>query len=144
MEILIREFETTDSIGIFKLNRDEMGYGYPLEETRANLLKLSKSAQDKIYVAVAGEEVVGYVHVNDYDLIYAPHMKNIMGIAVSKNWKRKGVGRALLERAEEWARSTGAVGMRLASGASRTDAHGFYHNRGYCGDKMQLNLKKMF
>lgn len=144
MQVKIREFQMADCKAIYDLNRDEMGYEYPLEATKAKLLQLSSSQHDKIYVAVVGEEVVGYVHANDYDVIYAPHMKNIMGIAVSKHWKRQGIGRALLASVEEWARKTGAKGVRLVSGSSRTGAHAFYRSCGYSGDKMQLNLKKMF
>ena len=68
----------------------------------------------------------------------------IMGIAVSCDHKRKGIGCALLEKVEEWGRCDGAVGVRLVSGASRAEAHAFYRKCGYSGDKQQLNLKKMF
>ena len=86
----------------------------------------------------------GYVHDLDYDLLYAPHMKNIMGIAVSSAYKRKGIGSALLQYVENWALETGASGIRLVSGATRTDAHAFYRHCGFEGNKEQINLKKMF
>ncbi|MEG0711801.1 MAG: GNAT family N-acetyltransferase, partial [Niameybacter sp.] len=85
---------------------------------------------------------IGYVHANDYDVIYAPHMKNIMGIAVSKQYKRQGVGKALLEAVEEWAKKTGASGVRLVSGETRSGAHTFYRYCGYEGEKRQINFKK--
>lgn len=87
---------------------------------------------------------MGYVHACDYELLYAPPMKNIMGIAVLKAYKRRGIGRALLEEVEVWARKTGCAGVRLVSGAAKTGAHAFYRQCGYSGNKMQLNLKKMF
>jgi len=71
-------------------------------------------------------------------------MKNIMGIAVSSEYKQKGIGRALLQQVENWARETGASGIRLVSGAIRTDAHAFYRRCGYSGNKEQINLKKLF
>ena len=67
-----------------------------------------------------------------------------MGIAVSRKYKRKGIGRALLQQVEHWARETGASGIRLVSGATRTDAHAFYRRCGFEGNKEQINLKKMF
>lgn len=88
--------------------------------------------------------VVGYVHAVDYDAIYAPHMKNIMGIAVSDNYKKKGVGRALLQTVEDFAQKDGASGVRLNSGKTRTGAHEFYLRCGYSGDKLQINFRKMF
>lgn len=46
MQFTIREFEPDDFIDIHKLNRDEMGYDFPLCETRDKLIKLSKSSVD--------------------------------------------------------------------------------------------------
>lgn len=144
MNFLIREACESDASAIWELNCLEMGYEYPIDATSQKLNVLLHSKADKIYVAVSENVVVGYIHANDYDVIYAPHMKNIMGIAVSSNCKRQGIGRALLKKAEDWARITDASGVRLVSGMTRTEAHIFYHSCGYTGDKEQLNLKKMF
>ncbi|MCD7809907.1 MAG: GNAT family N-acetyltransferase [Erysipelotrichaceae bacterium] len=97
-----------------------------------------------MYVAVIDSNVVGYVHANDYDVIYAPHMKDIMGIAVSSNYQKMGIGKALLNAVEDWAINTGACGIRLVSGVTRIDAHDFYRHCDYSGDKQQINFKKMF
>jgi len=140
----IREAVESDASAIWQLNSNEMGYQYPLEDTIQNIINLLSSNADKIFVAICDGSVVGYVHANDYDLLYAPHMKNIMGIAVSSEYKRKGIGRALLQHVENWACETGASGIRLVSGATRTDAHAFYRSCGYEGNKEQINLKKLF
>ena len=140
----IREAISSDANAIWQLNFTEMGYAFPLDATIDNLSKLLHSPSDKIFVAICDGSVVGYVHANDYDLLYAPHMKNIMGIAVSSPYKRKGIGSALLQYVENWALETGASGIRLVSGATRTDAHAFYRRYGYEAIKEQINLKKMF
>lgn len=142
MKFLIREACESDAYAICELNRAEMGYEYPLEATVQKLNMLLNSGSDKIFVAVSEDKIVGYVHVNDYDVLYAPHMKNIMGIAVSSEYKRQGIGSALLKNAEEWALSAGAAAMRLVSGSTRADAHMFYRAQGYVGDKQQINFKK--
>jgi len=144
MSYEIREFQLEDSLAIYHLNREEMGYDYPLEETFSKLMKLSQSHQDKIYVAVENKNVIGYVHANDYDTIYAPHMKNIMGIAIKKEYKRQGIGKALLTYVENWAKESGASGIRLVSGSSRSQAHEFYRHCGYKNEKEQINFKKVF
>ena len=140
----IREAISSDATAIWQLNCNEMGYQYSLANTIENLTKLLSSNSDRIYVALYDDTIVGYVHANDYDLIYAPHMKNIMGIAVSHEYKQQGIGRALLQEVEHWALETGASGIRLVSGAARTDAHAFYQRCGFEGNKEQINLKKMF
>lgn len=144
MDMLIREAAQSDAQSIWQLNCDGMGYSYPLDSSTAILENLLQSTADKIFVAVMDGQVVGYVHANDYQVLYAPHMKNIMGIAVNKHYQHRGIGSALLRQVEQWARQTGAAGVRLVSGATRTGAHAFYHQCGYAGDKAQLNLKKMF
>lgn len=144
MNYRIREAMEADAEAIWKLNRKEMGYHFPLDATVRKLGSLLKSDNDRIYVAVVNERVVAYVHANSYDLLYAPHMKNIMGIAVDSEYKHNGIGKALLRQVEMWAMQERAAGVRLVSGASREDAHAFYRKCGYSGDKQQLNLKKVF
>lgn len=144
MNIQIRECRIEDAPSIQMLNDKEMGYDYPVEQTKKQLQHLIANDHDKIFVASVNGDVVGYVHAADYDVIYAPHMKNIMGIAVSGNYKNRGIGRKLLEAVEEWAKQTGAEGVRLVSGAGRTGAHEFYRRCGYAGEKQQINFKKYF
>lgn len=142
MDIKIRRCEIGDADAICELNKNEMGYDYPKAETEEKLKKLLESDKDRIFVATLDGAVVGYVHANDYDTIYAPHMKNIMGIAVQSEFKKKGAGRALLLAVEKWAKESGARGVRLVSGATRTDAHEFYRRCGFGCEKRQINFKK--
>lgn len=144
MNYEIRECLLMDADQIYELNCSEMGYDYPKEETRLRIKNILESEQDKIYVAELGGSVVGYVHANDYNLIYAPAMKNIMGIAVDNMHKRMGIGKALLAAVEAWAKADGAKGVRLVSGETRKEAHIFYERCGYTGGKHQLNFKKHF
>ncbi len=144
MDFQIRECKIEDVDAIYNLNNTEMGYEYSIEDTKDKLERLLKSDKDKIFVATVQNTVVGYVHANDYDVIYAPHMKNIMGIAVSSEYKKYGIGKAMLEEIERWAKETGAFGIRLVSGSTRIGAHEFYKRCGYIGEKQQINFKKYF
>lgn len=138
----IREGREADAPAICVLNREALGYDYPLENTEKKLRAILKSEADRIFVAEAENTVIGYVHACDYEVLYAPHMKNIMGIAVRRAYQRQGIGKALLEQVEIWAKETNAKGVRLVSGSTRKDAHSFYRRLGYSGGKEQLNFKK--
>lgn len=140
----IREAVPSDAEVISELNNSQMGYTFSTEETYEKLRGILECKKDKVFVAVIEGNVVGYIHANDYNLLYYPHMKNIMGIAVDEKFKRQGIGRMLIEAVEVWAKDTGAAGIRLVSGTTRTDAHNFYKNCGFSGDKEQVNLKKIF
>ena len=142
-EYIIRPAVIDDAPALCRLNCEEMGYEYPPERTAERLARLLSSPADRIFVADSGGEVVGYVHAQHYELLYADPMKNIMGIAVSSRHKRKGIGAALLAKIEEWAQQDGCAGVRLVSGATRTAAHEFYRRCGYGGGREQLNFKKM-
>lgn len=144
MNFIIRECKIADGPYIQQLNRRQMGYDFPLRETMKKLEKRLADPSQKIFVAEADEQVVGYIHLEGYDTLYAPHMKNILGIATARQYQRRGIGRALLSAAENWARHTGAAGVRLVSGEGRKDAHKFYAVCGYDGGKKQINFKKIF
>lgn len=141
-KIIIRECALKDCESIYLLNKNDLGYDFPIEETTKRLEMILKSESDKIFVAEYDGKVIGYIHACDYDVIYAPSMKNILGLAVNSDYRKLGVGKALLAAAENWARETGCEGIRLCSGAQRKGAHEFYKKCGYICSKEQLNFKK--
>ncbi len=143
-DFYIRQCRVEDAASLQALNSDGMGYAYSVEDTVKKLQRLLQSGKDCILVAVIKEKVVGYIHANDYDLLFSPHMKNIMAIAVARGYRRRGIGAALLLKVEEWAKASGAAGVRLVSGTARTEAHAFYQSCGYHREKEQLNFKKRF
>ena len=141
-KIIIRECALKDCESIYLLNKNDLGYDFPIEETAKRLEMILKSENDKIFVAECDGKVIGYIHACDYDVIYAPSMKNILGLAVDSDYRMLGAGKALLTAAENWARETGCEGIRLCSGAQRKGAHEFYKKCGYICSKEQLNFKK--
>ena len=66
-DITIREARAEDAQALARLNREEMGYGYPVDKTKEKLAMLLESGKDKILVAELDGTVAGYVHLNDYD-----------------------------------------------------------------------------
>lgn len=143
MEWTIREARLADCAAITRLNREELGYDFPEERTWEKLRACLTNPAHKVFVAESGGEVVGYLHLEDYDVLYFPHMKNVLGIAVAGACRRQGVGRALLAAGEDWARAGGAAAVRLVSGEGRKGAHAFYQRLGYTGNKLQRNFKKL-
>lgn len=140
--MIIRKAKLEDYVEIQKLNKEEMEYEFSIEDTRKQLKKIISSQKDLFLVATINDKVVGYIHANDYDCTYAPHMKNIMGIAVSSDYKRQGIGKGLLSSVEKWGLEDNAEMIRLVSGSERKEAHMFYTNCGYNSSKQQKNFKK--
>lgn len=142
MEITVRRAGLGDAPAIARLNREELGYDYPPEKTACKLEAALADPAQLVLAAQSGGEVVGYLHLEAYDVLYAEPMANVLGVAVSGACRRQGVGRALLTAGEQWARERGAAAMRLVSGEGRKGAHAFYQSLGYTGNKLQRNFKK--
>lgn len=132
----------TDCHDIWQINKEEMGYDVPFEVARKQLQKLLSDSSQRIYVYECDGKVVGYVHACNYDLLYHAPMKNILGIAVSKEYRRNGIGGLLLLMVEDWASDTGASAVRLSTGKMRHEAHLFYEAWGYEVNKEQVNYIK--
>lgn len=141
-KITVRECALTDCESIYLLNKNDLGYDFPIEKTAKRLEMILGSNKDKIFVAEYDGKVIGYIHACDYDVIYSQSMKNILGLAVDSHYRKLGAGKALLTAAENWAKETGSAGVRLCSGAQRKGAHEFYKKCGYICSKEQLNFKK--
>lgn len=57
-------------------------------------------------------------------------------------YRKLGIGRSLIQRGEEWARSQDCKGIFVRSNVVRQEAHRFYEHIGYVPLKTQLVLYK--
>ncbi|EMB33247.1 GNAT family N-acetyltransferase [Treponema denticola] len=142
--MIIREVTIDDYKDIWNLNKNALGYDFPLEKTKTQLEKILTGKGAKIFGAFVDDKLIGYVHIADYECSFNDSLKNIMGIAVDPSYRKQGIGRALLTKAETWARDTGAAGIRLVSSVGRMEAHKFYEAMGYTSKKEQKNFRKIF
>lgn len=143
MDIVIRSASELDAPAVCALNEYALGYQFELAATRQRLELILQRPTDRIFIAEADGRVAGYAHAADYECTYAKSLKNILAIAVDESFRGYGVGRALLTAVEDWARESGASGVRLVSGFNREGAHKFYLACGYRVRKDQKNFIKM-
>ena len=143
MNIKIRRCMISDAHRIYELSMNELGYKFSEEQVEANVRRLIGVSTSLILVAECGEEVVGFIHASNHEPVYAPPMKNILGLAVDSNFRKQGLGRQLVEAVEEWARETGAAGIRVNSGDNMDSGPRFYKSMGYSYIRTQYKFKKM-
>jgi len=141
---IVRQAVISDAKDIYYINKTSLGYDYDLEKQKAKIQAVLNDSTQVIFVAETNNKVVGYIHLVNYDVIYADNFKNCLGLAVDNDYKRNGIGSALLNQAEIWAKENGAAGIRLCSGIEREKAHQFYQSQGYEVTKLQKNIKKIF
>ena len=67
-----------------------------------------------------------------------------MGYDYPEKQQREKLERLLADGRNRILVAQRAAGIRLSSGETRKGAHAFYRSLVYEGEKMQLNLKKMF
>lgn len=87
-------------------------------DERRYLRSIRRYEHAAVYVAEAGETIVGRLSVGR-DPHPASHHVADLGLMVAGTHRRRGVGRALLEQAVEWAREAGVRKLEL---------HVFPHN----------------
>lgn len=139
--MIIRKANRLDAPAIAQINSDVLGY--PCTATFvAERLEQVDAQQEVVFVAEVDDQVVGYLHAQIYRTLYMDAMVNLLGLAVLEAMQMKGIGRALLEHAEQWAMEHGIFWMRLNSGATRTGAHAFYRTMGYTQEKRQIRFLK--
>lgn len=141
---IIRKVRLADADDIYYINKTSLGYDYDSDKQKMKIQNVIQDDSQVIFVAEIDNKTVGYIHLVNYDVIYADNYKNCLGLAVDNDYKRMGIGSALLSQGEKWAKENGAVGIRLCSGIEREKAHKFYFANGYKENKIQKNLKKNF
>jgi RimJ/RimL family protein N-acetyltransferase len=83
-------------------------------------------ALEGMFVAVAGAEVIGSVHV-----LVSSHGYGEIGMAVARRWRGRGVGSALLAAAIDWARGQGLHKLSLSVFAHNAAGIALYRKFGF-------------
>jgi GNAT superfamily N-acetyltransferase len=120
----------------------QLGYEVNQDDVGVRLERVLSRDNERLFVAGAEGRVVGWVHAVVADFVDVEAFVLIAGLVVDRTRRRQGIGRALLNRAEAWAREQGCSMVRLSSSATRTKAHRFYEELGYVNLKTQYSFAK--
>lgn len=120
----------------------QLGYPATQEDVQRRLNQIQQDEQHAVYVAELPGHVSGWVHVYVCQLIVADPQAEIGGLVVDEDYRRCGVGRLLMQQAEQWAREKGCWAVYLRSNVVRKDAHAFYEGIGYSNVKTSMAFRK--
>ncbi len=101
------------------------------------LERIFADANAALFVAVDGAQPVGlaevYLRMDDVtnNRIVPYHYAYVQSLVVSENWREKGVGRQLMQAAEQWAKGKGATEVRLDIWEFAEGPLTFYEKVGY-------------
>lgn len=135
-----RRATEADLVGLVDL-LDQLGYPTDPGALAARLAGWTASAERGLFVAVDAGTPVGLVA-----LTITPRLESdaswaqVVALVVDQQHRGDGVGRDLLEHAEQHARRCGCNTVVINSSRTRDNAHSFYRGLGYrdrCGDHAQ-------
>jgi RimJ/RimL family protein N-acetyltransferase len=99
-------------------------------EERRYLRTIRRSAHAAVFVAEGPEGIVGRLSIARDPHPASRHVADV-GLMVAAGFRRRGVGRALMRKAEDWARSVGVCKIELHVFPYNTPAIALYERLGY-------------
>ena len=98
------------------------------DSNKKNALKLFDGGnENKVdFVAVNGNEIIGYLFLWDLDTSIP-----WLGIGIDEKWQGQKLGRRLMSKAVEYAKEQGKGGILLSTHVANTRAQGLYLRMGF-------------
>ena len=129
------------------LSRLSIQLGYPSRPEKCQVLfkDIVSDPDHIVFLAETSEgSIAGYIHVFKTKRLFLDPFSELGGLVVDKEFRGRGIGKALLAAAENWGSENGCFEMRVRSNVLREDAHNFYLDQGYLVNKEQRIFIKGF
>lgn len=141
--ITVRLARESDAARLAEL-AGQLTYPSTTEQILERLSGMRASVDHDVFVAEdsADGRVRGFCGVFVNRTVEADARVEISGLVVDEAARSGGVGKRLLDRAEEWAREKGCKSIGLRSNVIRERAHAFYECHGYRVIKTQKSFRK--
>lgn len=121
----------------------QLGYECTEDEVRKQLSHMQDANQYAVFVAERpGGEIAGWIGAYLFRSIEAGSCAEVNGLVVDQGMRSRGIGKRLLDAAEQWALSIGCDAISVRSNITRDRAHRFYKNNGYEHVKIQREFRK--
>ena len=104
----------------------------------ADSLAAVATGDGAVFVAADGDAIVGVISVRASRHFTGERDGYIGELAVAERAARRGIGSALIEAADGWARQHGLVNLTLHTGAFNTGARAFYAAAGFAEEEVRL------
>lgn len=129
-EIAIRDMTRDDVEAIMPL-MIQLGYEVNIAELMQRYETIMGADGHKLVAADSAGQISGFCHAFARPALEKPPEVIVQSLVVDSDMRQGGVGRALMEAVEAWAKSRGYASVALYSQVERGDAHAFYKSLGY-------------
>src|SRR5205814_8972772 len=106
MEISVRQISQEDAATITRLCQ-QLGYSLTPQQILQNIISVLASKDHDAFVAVCHDTVIGWIGVAQTIMIESLPFCEINGFVIDENYRSKGIGKLLVEKAKQWAREKG-------------------------------------
>jgi GNAT superfamily N-acetyltransferase len=131
MSIVVRTADLSDVQAIAALST-QLGYPSSPAQIGPRLENISKDEDHGLFVAEMSDgPAIGFVHVYVGLQVVSDSEATIGELVVDKDYRSRGIGRLLMQRAEEWARKKECSALRVNSNVVRNEAKVFYDRLGF-------------
>jgi len=121
----------------------ELGYETTPKDIRNRLMALGGTKEHLVAVAENAESgLAGWVAAEVRLILESGSHVELVGLVVDSRMRGRGIGRALVEQSEHWARSLGLGKIVVRSNIVRQDSHAFFESLGYARQKTQHHYTK--
>lgn len=121
----LRPFRPSDFQTLYEIDRSCFPPG--ISYSRQELKRFLSHQTSRTWVAEVGDAIVGFL-IADRKPGQVGH---IVSIDVVGKWRRRGVGAALMDAGEDWAKRQGLELVFLETAEDNLAAQAFYERRGY-------------
>jgi len=143
-ERLLPLYEDVDELHLRNLSQI---FQKPEESIRSeeHFDQIFDSADAAIFVALHGEDIIGFISVfskdaPDHPIMVPRKYATIDTMAVAERWRGRGIGRMLLAHAHDWAASHGATQIELNVWEFNCGAIEFYERCGYTTASRKMSI----
>ncbi len=121
---------------------DQLGYPVELEELRGRFLKLLPKKRHAFFVCEENENILGWIHLERVEDLIEEDKAEIKAFIVEEDSRGNGIGKALIEIAEKWAKTYQLHTIFLNCNILRERTHKFYQREGFVKYKTSLFFEK--
>lgn len=128
-----RRFKHSDISGICRLINYELGYNIAENDLAIRINQMQKDKNYCIFVAENDNKVIAFIGLHiGLAFEFSGKVMRIIALAVKRDYQRQGIGKKLLQVAENYGAENQNAIISVNSGLQRTSAHQFYEKQGFC------------
>ena len=121
----LRPYRPSDLPTLYEI--DQACFPVGVSYSREELEQFIAHRHSRTWVAEEGDAVVGFLVAGREP----QHVGHIITVDVPERWRRRGVGKALMDAAEDWGKRQGLKLIYLETAADNLAAQAFYRARNY-------------